>query len=214
MDLEIAGDNKQVAINATTTLSVVSLHRGNPERAVRQLYASIQRVPDAAELRLKLGQILVGPPFQDLEKGAANLLMAIRQMPDYDRAHDLFGIVMAKRGRPRIAYPSLMHALRLNPNNNRARKKLEEIRPLLQGQTPDPHPADIILDTYPSFAPRKLSQVRRDTAGNRVLDGIEVEFHENGRLKRFLDINRGKPNGLEITWDTDGRLLKRAVNTK
>ena len=209
--LEIAGDNKQVVINATATLAVVSLFQGKPERAVQQLYSSIEKVPDAAELRLKLGQILLGPPFQELEKAAGNLLLAIRHMPNYDRVHDLFGIVMAKRDRPRIAYPSLMQALRLNPNNIRARKKLEEIRPLLKGQTPDPQPADIILDTYPSLAPRKLVQARRDTSGNRVLDGIEVEFHENGRLKRFLDIKQGKPNGFEITWDTDGRLLSRAV---
>jgi len=209
--LELAGDNEQVVINATTTLAVVSLFQGKPERAVQQLYSSIEKVPDAAELRLKLGQILAGPPFHELEKAAANLLLAIRHMPEYDRAHDLFGIVMAKRDRPGIAYPSLMQALRLNPNNIRARKILEEIRPLLKGQTPDQQPADIILDTYPSFAPRRLVQARRDSSGDWVLDGIEVEFHENGRLKRFLDIKQGKPNGLEKTWDSDGRLLSRAV---
>jgi tetratricopeptide (TPR) repeat protein len=209
--LEMAGDNKHIAINATTTLATVFLHQGEPERAVQHLYSAIEKVPGAVELRLKLGQILLNPPFQELEKAAANLLLVSRQIPNYDWAHDLFGIVMAMRDRPRIAYPSLMQALRLNPNNIRSRKRLEDIRPLLKGKTPNPQPADIILDTYASSAPRKLVQVRRDTSGNRVRDGIEVEFHENGRLKRFLDIKQGKPNGLEITWNKDGRPLSRVV---
>ncbi len=104
----------------------------------QQLYSAIEKVPGAVELRLKLGQILLGPPFQQLEKAAANLLLVSRQIPNYDWAHDLFGIVIAMRDRPRIAYPSLMQALRLNPNNIRSRKRLEDIRPLLKGKTPNP----------------------------------------------------------------------------
>ena len=135
-------------------------------------------------------------------------------MPDYERVFDLFGIIMEKRNRPRIAYPSLMHALRLNPNNTRARTALEGIRPLLRGQTPDLQPADVHLNTYTSLAPRKLTQVRRDADGKRVPDGIEVEFHENARLKCFRDISREKPNGVEITWDTAGSFFRVKFTNK
>jgi hypothetical protein len=38
-----------------------------------------------------------------------------------------------------------------------------------------------------------------------------VEFYENGRIKRFLDVDQGVPNGLELTWDSTGRLLSRIV---
>ena len=42
-------------------------------------------------------------------------------------------------------------------------------------------------------------------------DGIQAEFHENGRIKRFVDFERGLANGLELIWDADGRLLSRQV---
>jgi antitoxin component YwqK of YwqJK toxin-antitoxin module len=52
-------------------------------------------------------------------------------------------------------------------------------------------------------------QVRYDAAGRPVPDGIEVEFHENGRIKRFLDVVRGERHGLELTWDASGKALSR-----
>ncbi|MGK5095166.1 hypothetical protein WDW89_24545 [Deltaproteobacteria bacterium TL4] len=127
------------------------------------------------------------------------------EMPYYDRAHMLFGIDMAERGRPRIAYSSLMEAIRLNPNNVQALRKLEQIRPLLVGHELNPLPPQIQLDRYPSMTLRKLVQGRLNSRGLFVPDGIEAEFHENGRLQRFLDIDQGKPKGLEMTWDQDGK---------
>ncbi len=209
--LETSDGHKNAAINATSTLATVYMQQGKPEHAAKLLYTALEKVPGAIELRLKLGQILLGSSFRELEKAAANLLLVSRAMPEYDEVHALFGMVMAMRGRPRIAYPSLMQALRLNPKNIKAQKMMEQIRPLLRGQTPEPSPAEILLDTYPSMAPSQLVQVRRDDRGNQVRDGIKAEFHENGRLKRFLDIDAGKPNGVEITWDIDGNLLSRAV---
>jgi tetratricopeptide (TPR) repeat protein len=205
--LEMADDHNNAAINATSTLATIYMQQGNPERALSLLYSSLEKVPGAIELHLQLGKFLLGSSSRELEKSAASLLLVSRVMPDYDEVHALFGMVMAVRGRPRIAYPSLMQALHLNPNNIRAQKLLEKIRPLLKGQPPDPQPADIIVNTYPSKAPHQLVQVRHDDRGKRIHDGIEVEFYENGRLKRFLDISMGQSNGVEMTWDMDGRLL-------
>jgi len=207
--LETANDDKQVITNATATLAVISLHQGKPEQALAQLYAAIEKVPESGELRLKLGQILAAPPFAELEKATAHLLVARRQMPEFDGVYDLFGIIMAKRGRLEIAYLNLMQALQLNPNNSRAYKALEQIRPLLERRIPDSQPTEIILEAYPSDAPHKLTTLRTDREGRKFRDSIEVEFHENGRLKRFMDISKNKPNGIEITWDTAGRMLSR-----
>ena len=118
---------------------------------------------------------------------------------------------MTERGRLRIAYSSLMEALRLNPNNTEARKKLDQIQPALAGQELDPRPFAVQQSRYPSGAPHKLVQGRLDSSGHFLPDGIEVEFFENGRLKRFLDIERGKPKGLEATWDVKGKQLSRQV---
>lgn len=205
--LEIADDNNNAAISATSILATIYMQQHKSEPAFSLIYSALEKAPGAIELHLQLARFLLVPSFEDLEKSAANLLLVNRMMPDYDEGHALFGMVMARRGRPRIAYPSLMQALHLNPNNIRARKALDEIRPLLKGQLPDPQPADIVFDTYPSKAPHQLVQVRHGDSGKRIHDGIEVEFYENGRLKRFLDISMGKSNGVEMTWDMNGNRL-------
>jgi antitoxin component YwqK of YwqJK toxin-antitoxin module len=104
-----------------------------------------------------------------------------------------------------------VEALRLNPNNENARAALTWVRSVGRGQIPDSPLPEITLDLYPSRAPRKLVQVQRDSSGRPVPHGIEVEFYENGRIKRFLDVDQGVPNGLELTWDSTGRLLSRIV---
>jgi len=114
---------------------------------------------------------------------------------------------MIERGRPRIAYSSLMEALRLNPNNSDARAKLVQIQQSLQGQQLNPQPLKVQLERYPSSAPRRLVQGRIDASGKFIPDGIEVEFYENGRLKRFLDIEYGRVIGQVMKWDENGNPL-------
>ena len=48
-----------------------------------------------------------------------------------------------------------------------------------------------MLSLYPSQAPMTLTQMRRNADGRFVIDGIKVEFHENGRLKYFADMSKG-----------------------
>lgn len=210
--LDIGGDYKQVADNAATSLATAYVRNGQSRVAIKILYNYLETSPNSTELRLKLGQILLDRRSRNLEEAAANLLLVCQQMPYYDWGHGLFGIGMADRGRPRIAYSSLMEALRLNPNNTDVRRRLEMINPLLAGQKINPQPLSIQMTRYPSSAPHKLLQGRSDPNGNFLPDGIEVEFHENGRLKRFLDIDQGKAKGLEITWNTDSKQLSRQVH--
>ena len=209
--LEMAGDYQQVAINASTTLATIYISQGKAKLALDFLYSSLEKSPSAVELRLKLGQILLDRRSRKLEEAAANLLLVTQLMPYYDWGHALFGIAMAERGRPGIAYPSLMQALRLNPNNSSARQKLAQISPLVRGQEPSPQPPLIQLDYYPSAAPRMLVQGHRNAGGQFIPDGIEVEFHENGRLKRFIDYEKGVRHGAEISWDSDGQVLTHLV---
>jgi len=209
--LDMAGENQEVAINATSTVSTAYMRDNQPKRALQQIYSSIAKAPGSVELRLKLGQILLDRRFRKLEEAAANLLLVTQLMPYYDWGHALFGIAMAERGRPGIAFPSLMQALRLNPNNSGARQKLPQIRPLLAGHEPNPQPPLIQLEHYPSAAPRMLVQGRRNASGQFIPDGIEVEFFDNGRLMRFTDYEEGVRHGVEITWDSDGVLLSQLV---
>ena len=189
--LDVAGEDRDVAVNAVSTLTSVYQRQKNPVRAVEMLYSAIAKAPGAMELRIKLGEALLTPPFHEYEKAAGNLLLVCQQVPDYDVAHQLFGLAMARRGFLGIAYANLQEALRLNPKNSKARMLLAQIQPMLEGRTPDTQLADIELEIYPSVAPRKLVQVRHDASGRTVADGIEVEFYENGRIKHFRGYRPG-----------------------
>ena len=208
---ELAGDYLDVFVDSASILASIEVYQYQPKKALEILYPAIAKAPGAIELRMKLGQTRLGASVMQLEEAAANLLLTEQQLPHFDEPYALFGEAMVMRGRPWIAYASLLEALRLNPKNTRARSTLASISPLLKGQQPNQQLPYIMLDIYPSVAPRLLVQVRRDYSGRSVRDGIEVEFHENGRLKRFLDIDGGVPNGIEATWDENGQPLSRVV---
>ena len=205
--LDVGGAYKEVAVNAGTTLVTAYARNGKYNLAVKMLYSYLEKAPNAIELRLKLGQILLDHGKR--EEAAANFLLVSQQMPYYDWAHALFGIAMAERGRPRIAYSSLMEALRINPNNDAASRKLELIRPSIAGMKLDVQPPIIHLDHYPSSAPHTLIQGRLDGNGNFIPDGIEAEFYESGRLKSFIDLEHGKAISQEMKWDENGEPLTR-----
>lgn len=209
--LDVAGDYQKVVVEAASILTTVYELKGDRGSALQLLYTAIENAPGAIILRYKLGLARLNPPFVQLEEAAANMLLVCQQMPDYDEAHQLFGLAMARRGNPRIAYSSLMEALRLNPNNAGARMTLNQIQPLLGGQPPSAQMPFPVLEIYPSLTPRKLVQVRYDSSGRIIPDGIEVEWHENGRIKRFQDFDLGVPHGLDLTWGPDGRLLSRVA---
>jgi tetratricopeptide (TPR) repeat protein len=209
--LEIAGDYRQVAVDAASAMVTVYQRQKNPEQAMQLMYATLEKYPGALEFRFKLGQALLSTSPPRLEESAANLLLVCQQMGHYDVAHQVYGLAMARRGRTEIAHSSLAEALRLNPNNASARKILAQIRPLLGDPPPRAQRPNILLDVYPSMAPRRLVQLGLDPAGRSIPHGIEVEWHENGRLKRFLDLEQGAPNGLELVWGPQGELLSRRV---
>jgi len=209
--LDIAGGYQQVAVDSASILTSVYQMEGQPERALKTLYAALEKAPGAIELRLKLGRALLTPRFFQPEEAAANLLLVCQQLPTWDSPQEYFGKAMARHGRPEVAYSSLREALRLNPKNSGARMELARIEPMLKGRDPSPQPPFISLEIYPSMAPLKLVQVRRAANGHPVADGIEVEFYENGRIKYYLDLEQGVPNGLELKWDPAGRVVSRVV---
>jgi tetratricopeptide (TPR) repeat protein len=206
---EIAGEYRQVAVDSASILSTVYALDNQPERALELLYATLEKAPGAVEIRLKLAQTQLGQGPSVLEKAAANLLLVCQQMPDFDQAFELFGVAMSKRGRLDIAYSYLTEALRLNPKNKAAQVLLAKIQPFLKVGKTDPNPPFILLDISPTRAPRKLVQLRPDASGRNIIDGIEVEFFENGRIERYMDYVNGQRHGVEMVWNPDGTLISQ-----
>ncbi|MEJ2691065.1 MAG: hypothetical protein P8130_14215, partial [Deltaproteobacteria bacterium] len=205
-----AGEDQKIAKDVNTILIKVYQKQGNQKAALQLLYSTLEKDPDSIELRYILGMALLSNgPFMQLEKSAANLLLVCRQIPYDDAAYEFFGLAMAKRGRMRIAHSSLLGALRLNPKNIAVKKALAQFPEIPGDRTPGLQPANILLETYPSRSPSKLEQVLLDPNGRPVPDGIVVEWHENGRLKHFMDFDHGVPDGIELSWDSEGRVLSR-----
>jgi tetratricopeptide (TPR) repeat protein len=210
--LTMVGDDKKNIADINIVLVRIYQKQGKSEQAIPLLHQALEQAPSAIELHYLLGTILVEKESsQELAEAAAHLLLVCQQRPYDDVAFQYYGLAMAKRGRLQVTYASLQEALRLNPNNSVAQKALKQMPQELEGKIPDVRGAKILLDVYSSRAPHKLVQVRQDASGREVTDGIEVEWHENGRIKRFLDIDQGVPNGLELILDEQGQLLSQVV---
>jgi len=208
--LEKAGNDPEIARDVDTTMARIYQKQGDTGKMLHKLRALIAKDPAAIEPRYMLSTALVADgPFMQLEEAAANLLLVCRLIPYDDAAFQYYGLAMAKRERLRITYISLQEALRLNPKNNTVKNALDQYPELDKNGPPIPQGIKILQDNYPNGAPRKLMQVSLDAKGQGIPDGIEVEFHENGRLKHFQDIDWGVPNGWEITWDAEGHELTR-----
>ncbi len=205
--IETAGDDRQVFVDASSIIASVYYRNDRFAEALNEMYQTLERAPGAMEIRLKMGQILAANPFNEFEKSAANVLLVSQQMPFLDTPFATFGEVMFKRGRLDIAYLSVQEALRLSPKNNQAQKVLSQIRRMMGDSSPEVKKLDVLLDLYPSRAPRQLVQVMIDKTGRQIPHGIEVEFYENGRLKHFIDMDYGKPSGLDMSWDETGNLV-------
>jgi hypothetical protein len=173
------------------------------------LHSVLEKVPGAIEAHLKLGTYLLDKPFLQPEAAAAHLLLVRQQMPQYDMGHAYFGVAMARSGRLLLAYESLTEALRLNPKNAMAQKTLAWLQPRLGVAPARPQSSQITLGLYPTREPYKLAQGHLGAEGRFIAHGIQVELYQSGRIKRFLDLDRGQPNGLELTWSPDGKLLTR-----
>ncbi len=208
---ETTDASEQVLVSSTSILTSVLIENGQLEEARDLLYATLEKLPGALEIRLKLGQLLNDSSLREVEKSAAHLLLVCQQMPDVDTALTSFSLVMAQRGRLDVAYDSATEALRLNPKNGKARALLAKLQEVLKDKNVRPMPFQVELEIYPSRAPRKLVQLRLLPGGRLVRHGIEVEFYENGRLKSFQDLVGGQANGLVKTWDERGALLSSKV---
>lgn len=207
--LSLAGGDPRVAAKAGGVLSSYYRDQEEPEKALETLFSALKAAPADPELRLKLGLIQLDPPVRKRDKAAGNLLLACKLMPLNDTARLTFAIAMAKRGRYRIAYANASEALRLNPQNAEAKSYVTRLHRLLRDELPERKLAALALESYPSGAPRRLSQYHLDAGGARVKDGLEAEWYENGRLKRILDYDLGHLNGFETVWGPDGRRKSR-----
>jgi tetratricopeptide (TPR) repeat protein len=201
----------EIATTNADILAKLSERHGEAEQGWRYLREALNASPGNPEIHLQIGLQLLdrSNPGWSLEAAAAHILLASVFSPDNDMTHQVFGLVMAERGRYAVAYPSLLEALRLNPQNVEAERAIARLRGLLRPEARGDSPK-VTLKRYPSGAPRQIVQVRPDATGRYIPDGISTDWYEGGELERFIDYAGGVPHGAEVTWAPSGRVVSRA----
>jgi tetratricopeptide (TPR) repeat protein len=196
-------------VAAVGILAKLSEREGDVRQARLHYRRALKADPGNPEIHLKLGLTFLKRPGRDLERAAAHVLLASAFWPENDMTHQIFGLAMAERRRYALAYPSLLEALRLNPRNREAESGLARLRALLAPEARNSASPKVTLKWYPSGAPRQVLQVRQDTTGRYIPDGVVTEWYEDGQLERLVDYANGVPHGAEVTWHPGGGVMSR-----
>ncbi len=168
---------------------------------------ALRAKPDLPETHFKVGLLYLNQ--RNFEKAAAHILLASAYWPGFDYIHQSFGVAIFKHGRPELAYPSLLKAMRLNPSNKVAEPLLAKIRHSLATEAQNNTLPKVDVYIYSSGAPQKVVQRMLDRSGHAINHGILTEWHENGTLKRFIDYANGEKEGIEMIWNEGGQLLSK-----
>jgi tetratricopeptide (TPR) repeat protein len=196
--------DKDVVKDAAAFSAVLSEKMGDLGEAMKYYRQAMKAAPGSPRVHYQVGLMFLSDSFRDYEAAGAHMLLASALSPENDTAHMKFGLAMAERQRYALAYPSIMEAYRLNPRNTRAVPALDRLRGLVSPDSLYPAPARVTLEKYESGSPRKIVQVRPDSTGREVPDGILTEWYEDGTLRSFIDYEQGLRHGVEIHWDNDG----------
>ena len=194
---------------AVGILAAIYQRRGETDQALQYFRKTLNQEPDNPFIHLQYGLIFLNKPFRNLELAAAHILFAMAFGSENDMAYMTFGLAMAERGRYPLAYPSLVEAVRINPQNAEARSALNRLSELIGPDVRNPGQPKVTVDKYPSGIVSKIVQVRPDATGRYIADGISTEWYENGTLKRFVDYAAGVPHGVEINWSPEGEVVSR-----
>jgi tetratricopeptide (TPR) repeat protein len=204
-------DDPEILKEAAAIAAISSQKQGDHMGAVPYYQKVLAKDPNNPGFRLHFGFMFLKPPLLDYEVAGAHILLASVLSPDNDVAHKMFGIAMAERQRYDLAYPSIMEASRLNPDVTSTSPALGRLRELIGPDSLYPSPAKVILDMYESGGPLRMVQVRPDSTGREIPDGILTEWYDNGMLKRFADYQRGVQHGVDIYWNPDGEVISKVI---
>ncbi len=200
-------DEPKFVADVTLLIAMAAEDRQDFVNAWKYYGMALRAKPDLPETHFKVG--LLNLSQRNYEKAAAHILLASAYWPGFDYIYQSFGVAIFKHGRPEIAYPSLLKALRVNPSNKVAESLSARIRQshatgALNNVLPK---VDVYL--YSSGAPQKVVQKMRDRSGHAIKHGILTEWYENGKLKLFIDYINGEKDGIEMSWDQEGQLLSK-----
>jgi tetratricopeptide (TPR) repeat protein len=196
---------------------ILAMYHGSQGDAVQQekyFRMALNAEPQNPEVHFQIGLQILKNSRPELELAAAHIFYASVFWAEShrDMLHQILGRVMAQRKRYAAAFSDLLEAQRLNSNNTETESLLTRIRSILGPEAQNITAPKVTLKRHPSGAPSRIAQVRLNTAGRYVADGIWTEWYENGQLKRFADYVNGRLYGVEMILDPNGQIISRTIH--
>ena len=203
-----------IVSDAAMILAMYYGFQGDALQQEKYFRMALNAEPRNPEVHLQIGLQRLKNSRPDLEIAAAHIFYASVFWAENhrDMLHQILGRIMAQRKRYAAAFSSFLEARRLNPHDTETESLLARLRNTLGPDAQNLTPPKVTLKRHPSGAPSRIAQVRLNTTGRYVADGIWTEWYENGQLKRFADYVNGRLNGLEMTLDQNGQILSRTIH--
>lgn len=197
---------------------ILAMYHGSQGDAVQQkkyFGMALNAEPRNPEVHFQIGLQVLKNSRPDLELAAAHIFYASVFWGEShrDMLHQILGRIMAQRKRYAAAFSNLLEAQRLNPDNTDTESLLARMRNILGPDAQNLTPPKVTLKRHPSGAPSRIAQVRLNTTGRYIAEGIWTEWYENGQLKRFADYVNGRLDGVEMTLDPNGQVLSRTIHS-
>jgi len=206
--IELGGDEPKIVAKADKMLIVVARQRGETDKVREYALQGIEADPWDPKINYHYAVSLFRQ--QRMPEGTAYLFLA-DALGRTDATLSLLGLAMFEHERFDLAYPLLLEAQRLNPDDEVTDQALKELaRIVSQPESEFPLPK-ISIVRYPSGVPREVLQVVTDAAGQEQRHGVYTEWHEKGGIKRYAEYVRGLPHGFDLRWDEGGRLVSQSV---
>jgi len=209
-------DVKDPTIVSDSAMILAMYHglQGDAVQEKKYFRVALNAEPRNPEVHFQIGLQVLKNSHPDLELAAAYIFYASVFWGEShrDMLHQILGRIMAQRKRYAAAFSNLLEARSLNPHNTETESLLARMRNILGPDVQNLTPPKVTLKRHPSGAPLRIAQVRLNTTGRYIADGIWTEWHENGQLKRFADYVNGRLYGVEMTLDPNGQVLSRTIH--
>jgi Flp pilus assembly protein TadD len=196
---------------------ILAMYHGSQGDAVQEkkfFRMALNAEPRNPEVHFQIGLQILKNSQPDLEIAAAHIFYASVFWAEShrDTLHQILGRIMAQRKRYAAAFSDFLEAQRLNPHNTETESLLARLRNILGPDAQNVMPPKVTLERYPSGAPSRIAQVRLNTSGRYMADGIWTEWYENGQLKRFADYANGRLHGVEMRLGPNGQIMSRTTH--
>jgi tetratricopeptide (TPR) repeat protein len=204
-------EDPTIIMDAASILATYYALQGDTAKEQKYFRIALNANPKSPDLHFRIGLRSIDRQNPELEIAAAHIFFAsvFWSREHRDMLHQHLGRIMAQRGRYAAAYSDLLEARRLNPQDKDTEFLLARLRERLGSEVRNIQPPKIALKSYPSGALLRIVQMKPDSTGRYIPDGIWTDWHEGGELMRFVDYSRGVPHGVEITWDANGQVISR-----